>query len=105
MISIDYEQKIILKQGDSGMLCLGSNPYEFQGGDKVIFNVSRNGNIVLSKSSSLVDRGLIFIELTDKDTKSLPIGVFSYSVFAEYENGSLSEFIFRNREIEVIGGD
>lgn len=101
ILSIDYYNKITFNQGDSGMICFGSSPYLFEEGDKIIFTIIKDDEVVFTKESSLVDRGLMFLELTSEETKSILIGKYNYMVYAVYYKNLSHEFIINTKELEV----
>ncbi|UXL90903.1 hypothetical protein [Clostridium phage DCp1] len=104
LIKVDYHLNIEVSHGDSGCLYFGSNPYVFEGGEEITFDVFIGDDVKFSKKSSIVDRGLLFLELTKPEIESIPIGDFSYRVFAKYDNGSLSEYVINSKEFKVKEG-
>lgn len=104
MLKVDYHLNIEVSQGDSGCLFFGSNPYTFEGGELLEFEILLGDEIMFSKKSNIVDRGLLFLELTPEETRSLPTGVFKYRVYVEYNNKTMQEYVINSRDIRVKEG-
>lgn len=105
MLKIDYKMDIEVNQGDSGCLYFGSNPYTFDGGEEITLEILLGDEIVFSKKSSIVDRGLLFLELTEKETKNIPKGNYNYRVFAIYGGGAFREYIVSSKEFKLKEGN
>ena len=104
MLKVNYKMDIELSQGDYGCIYFGSNPYTFDGGEEILFEICLGDEVIFSKKSSIVDRGLLFLELTESETKSLPKGVYNYRVYAIYGEGSFREYIVSSKEILIKEG-
>lgn len=104
MLKVDYHLNIEVSHGDSGCLFFGSNPYVFEGGEEIRLEVFIGEDIIFSKKSDIVDRGLLFLELTKSEVESIPVGDFNYRVFATYDNGSMSEYVINSKGFKVKEG-
>lgn len=104
MLKVDYHLNIEVTQGDSGCLFFGSNPYTFDDGNEIKLEIYLGNEIIFSKKSSIVDRGLLFLELTENETKNIPVGVYEYKVYASYGDNVFREYVVSSKEFKVKEG-
>lgn len=103
MLKVDYHLNIEVTQGDSGCLFFGSNPYSFMGSEELRLELFLGDEIIFSKKSNIVDRGLLFLELTEQETLNLPKGIYGYRVFMTYDDNSMSEYVVNSKQFTVKG--
>lgn len=104
MVRISYDYSIEIVQGENGVIYFKSNDYKFKEGDKIIFGVFNDkGEFLFTKESTLIDNGLIYLELTENDIINLPIGEFLYSVKCHYDNDQIT-YLQEHNDIKIKEG-